>query len=121
MMKRTRINSVQSTLLGISPDSVRFNERYMKSKRKYSLDLDCVETRRYLENVHMYNENSTKYYGVNIIRWGSMFVDFVGYTYMLSTIYVSLNVYQSNATVTHELTSEQTSEIFPMLEHWPSR
>ena len=55
MMKRTRINSVQSTLLGISPDSVRFNERYMKSKRMYSLDLDCVETRRYLENVHMYN------------------------------------------------------------------
>ena len=42
MMNLTRINSVQSTLFGIS--HVRFNGRYMKSKRKYSFDLDCVET-----------------------------------------------------------------------------
>ena len=49
-MNLTRINSVQSTLFGIS--HVRFNGRYMKSKRKYSFDLAL---KRSVENVHMYN------------------------------------------------------------------
>ena len=49
---------------------------------------------------------TTRYCGINVVRWGLIFVDFVGHPY--PRIYVSSNLYFINQTSKHRLLSFKT-------------